>query len=136
MLNNEQKKLFGKQFTERYLAHGFGSMTKSEIDTLVFHLLSESNKIKNKSNYEISNILKITESKVKSLRLNASLKYKQADHKAVLGDIVFRIIDVMSKPDFTNGVVTITIENPVEKRELEYAIKKTGRNIEYGINRD
>lgn len=136
MLSDSQKLYFGEKFIERYLANGFGSMTKSEIDILVFHLLSESDQIKDTSNYDVANTLRITESKVKSLRLNAALKYQQANPKAVLSKIVKRITDEMSKPEFQGGSVTITIENPVEKRELEHAIKESGRNIEYGFNRE
>lgn len=136
MLTEDQYKEFGEKFVERFMAHGFGSMTKSEVDILVFHLLSGSAEIKNKSNYHIANKLQITESKVKSLRLNSALKYKQANHKDVLASIVTRVTDEMGKPEFEGDKVTITLENPVEQRELEHAIKSVGRNIEYGINRE
>jgi hypothetical protein len=136
MLTEEQNKKFGEEFVTRYLSHGFATMTKTEIDTLVFHLISESEEIKGKTNYHIANKLQVTESKVKSLRLNSALKYKQANHKSVLANIVIRITDEMQKPDFEKGVVTITIENPVEQRELEHAIKSVGRNIEYGLNKE
>ena len=136
MLSDDQNKEFGKKFVERFLAHGFGAMTKAEIDTLVFHLLSESSEIYDKTNYHVANKLQITESKVKALRLNSALKYKQANHKAVLADIVTRITEEMGKPEFEGGQVTITIENPVEQRELEHAVKSIGRNIEYGLNKE
>lgn len=136
MLKEEQDRKFGKNFIERYLAHGFGSMTKTEIDILVFHLLSETDEIMGKSNYHVANFLKITESKVKSLRLNAALRYKPANHKAVLVNIITRIIEEMEKPEVKDGLVTITLENPVERREFEYAVKSCGRTIEYGLNNE
>ena len=136
MLTDDKNKEFGEVFVERFLAHGFGAMTKTEIDVLVFHLLSESAEVKDKANYHIANKLQITESKVKSLRLNAALKYNQANHKAVLANIVTKITEEMAKPEFEGGQVTITIENPVEQRELEHAIKSVGRNIEYGLNKE
>jgi len=135
-LNENQKKTFGKIFVEKYLSNGFGAMTKSEMDILVFHLISESEDLKNKTNYHVANKLKVTESKVKSLRLNAALKYNQANHKAVLANIVSRITEEMEKPDFEGGLVSITVENPVEQRELEHAVKSVGRNIEYGLNKE
>lgn len=136
MLTEDQFKEFGEKFVGRFLAHGFGTMTKAEIDILVYHLLSESSEIKGKSNYHVANKLQITESKVKSMRLSSALKYKQANHKAVLANIVTRVTDEMAKPEFEGGKVTITIENPVEQRELEHAIKSIGRNIEYGLNKE
>jgi len=135
-LTEIQEQNFGRVFVEKYLSNGFGAMTKSEMDILVFHLISESIDLRNKSNYHVANKLKITESKVKSLRLNAALKYNQANHKSVLANIVTRITEVMAKPDFESGLVSITIENPVEQRELEHAVKSVGRNIEYGLNRE
>ena len=135
-LTEEQNTNFGQEFITKYLAGGFGAMTKSEIDILIYHLISESEDIKDKSNYEVANKLLIPESKVKSLRLNAALKYKQANHKAVLANIVSRITAEMAKPEFESGTVTITIEKPVEQRELEHALKLEGRNIEYGLNKE
>jgi len=135
-LTNPQKQTFGSEFVNKYLSGGFGSMTKTEMDILIFHLISESNDIKGKSNYEVANMLFIPESKVKSLRLNAALKYNQANHKSVLANIVTRITEEMEKPEFESGRVTITIENPVEQRELEHALKSKGRNIEYGLNKE
>jgi DNA-binding CsgD family transcriptional regulator len=135
-LTNPQKQNFGKEFVAKYLAGGFGAMTKTEMDILIFHLISESSDIKGKSNYEVANKLLIPESKVKSLRLNSALKYNQANHKAVLANIVTRITEEMEKPEFESGKVTITIENPVEQRELEFAIKSKGRNIEHGLNKE
>lgn len=132
----QQQQEFCNFFIEKYLSNGFGAMTKSELDILIFHLLNTSADIKGKSNYEIANKLLIPESKVKSLRLNAALKYEQANHKAVLANIVLRITRKMQMPEFDSGEVTITLENPVEQRELEHAIKSAGRNIEYGLNRE
>jgi hypothetical protein len=135
-LTNAQKQNFGSKFIAKYLAGGFGTMTKTEIDILVYHLISESTNIKGKSNYKVANELLIPESKVKSLKLNAALKYNQANHKSVLANIVTRITEEMEKPEFESGKVTITLENPVEQRELEYAIKSKGRNVEHGLNKE
>jgi len=132
----EQKINFGEVFVKKYLSGGFGTMTKSEMDILIYHLISDSEDIRDKANYHVANKLLIPESKVKSLRLNAALKYKQANHKAVIANIVTKITDEMAKPEFESGVVTITIENPVEQRELEHALKLEGRNIEYGLNKE
>lgn len=64
-LTNPQKQNFGKEFVEKYLAGGFGAMTKTEMDILIFHLISESSDIRGKLNYEVANKLLIPESKVK-----------------------------------------------------------------------
>jgi len=136
MLTDKQYQKFGKQFIDKYLSNGFGAMPKSEIDILVFHLLSESEEIKDKSNYHIANKLMITESKVKSLSLHSSLKYKPVNHKSILSNIVDRVCSEMQKTEFNDQVVTISIESPVDQREFVHAVKSIGRSIEYGLNRE
>ena len=86
MLTVDQYKEFGEKFVESFLVHGFGAMTKTEMGILVYHLLSESDEIKDKSNYHIANKLQISESKVKSLRLNAMKQYEQENYKAALAN--------------------------------------------------
>jgi len=90
MFTADQYKEFGEQFVERFLAHGFGGMTEKEIDIFVYHLLSESDEIKDKSNDYVANRLKISVSKVKSLRLSAMKKYKHENYKAVLASLVIQ----------------------------------------------
>jgi DNA-binding CsgD family transcriptional regulator len=90
MLTPDQYKEFGKKFVERFLANGFGAMTETEMDTLVFDLLSESEEIKDKSNYYVAKKLQISESKVKSLRLNAMKKYKQENYKTLLASLAIK----------------------------------------------
>ncbi len=38
-MNRSEKEKFAETFVEKYLTQGFGSLPKSEIDLLVFHLL-------------------------------------------------------------------------------------------------
>ena len=136
MIKGKDAEAFVETFLSRYLERGFGSLQKREIDILVFHLLSSVPAIDGRSNYEISNFLKISEGRVKSLRLEAALKHQPANHKAVLGKIVLELIDAMTKPDFDGGYVFVALEDPVQKREFEYAVKRTGYPVEYGINRE
>lgn len=135
-MSNLQYENFGKEFLKSYLAHGFATLPKRELDILVFHLISSSKDIKDRNNYEIANKLRTTESKVKSLRLESSIKHNQVNHKAVIGDIVRQFIEEMKKPDFDGTYVSIGMEDPIYKREFEYAIKRLGNHVEYGINRE
>ena len=54
----------------------------------------------------------------------------------MLGDIVHRILVEMNKPEFTGGLVSIALENPIDRREFEYAVKLAKYSVEYGINRE
>ena len=132
---DEASENFGKEFLEHYLSGSFGSMSKSETEILIFHLLSKHFEIS--SNYEISNLLKISETKVKNLTLNAHLRYPKQS-----GDEIVRetLVDIAKKfsaiYDEQNGEVKIHIQSSVQKRETINAINKLGSFADYGLNNE
>ena len=132
---DEASENFGKEFLEHYLSGSFGSMSKSETEILIFHLLSKHFGIS--SNYEISNFLKISETKVKNLTLNAHLRYPRQS-----GDEIVRetLVDIAKKfsaiYDEQNGEVKIHIQSSVQKREMINAINKLGSFADYGLNNE
>lgn len=132
---NEASENFGKEFLEHYLSGSFGSMSKSETEILIFHLLFSD--FKGLSNYEISNLLKISETKVKSLTLNAHLRYsKQSGDEIVretLADIAKKFSTIY---DEQNGEVKIHIQSSVQKREMINAINNLGSFADYGLNNE
>ena len=131
---DEASENFGKEFLEHYLSGSFGSMGKSETEILIFHLLSKH--FENSSNYEISNFLKISETKVKNLTLNAHLRYGQSN-KDILKKIMLRICDTLDVNfDENIGEIKISVENPVEKRELVNEIKKLGSYADFSFNNE
>lgn len=131
---DEASENFGKEFLEHYLSGSFGSMSKSETEILIFHLLSKHFEIS--SNYEISNLLKISETKVKNLTLNAHLRYGQSN-KDILKKIMLRICDTLDVNfDENIGEIKISLENPVEKRELVNEIKKLGSYADFSFNNE
>ena len=131
---DEASENFGKEFLEHYLSGSFGSMSKSETEILIFHLLSKHFEIS--SNYEISNFLKISETKVKNLTLNAHLRYGQ-NNKDILKKIMLRICDTLDVNfDENIGEIKISVENPVEKRELVNEIKKLGSYADFSFNNE
>ena len=60
----QEKQAFADDFLAKYLASGFGSMPKSEIDLLIFHLLTHTSEYRGKTNYELAGLLKVPESSV------------------------------------------------------------------------
>lgn len=131
---DEASENFGKEFLEHYLSGSFGSMSKSETEILIFHLLSKHFEIS--SNYEISNLLKISETKVKNLTLNAHLRYGR-NNKDILKKIMLRICDTLDVNfDENIGEIKFSVENPVEKRELVNEIKKLGSYADFSFNNE
>lgn len=136
MLTDQEATELGNALSVLIKERGLGALTKKDYELLVFHHISSSAALRSDWNYVLANKLKITETKIKALRLEASIRHRPANHKAVLGGIVQRILDEMSKPDFSGGVASITLENPIDRREFEYAVKLAKHSVEYGINRE
>lgn len=136
MLTDQEAKALGKALSSLIEERGLGAVGKKDYELLVFHHISSSAALRSDWNYVLANKLKVTETKIKSLRLEASIRHRPPNHKAVLGQIVQRILDEMSKPDFSGGLVAITLEDPIERREFEYAVKLGKHSVEYGINRE
>lgn len=130
----QEKQTFFDDFLPKYLASGFGSMPKSEIDLLIFHLLTHTSVYRGKSNYELAGMLKVPESRIKTLRLNSALKYKDINSKAILGEVVLRFTQSEQFAAFDSGKVELSLEDPIEKRELENFLKTRGYHAEYTLN--
>ena len=130
----EEKQTFLDEFLPKYLASGFGSMPKSEVDLLIFHLLTHTSDYRGKTNYELAGLLKVPESRIKTLRLNSALKYKNINSRAILGDVVLRFTQSEQFAAFDSGKVELSLEDPIEKRELENFLKVRGYHAEYTLN--
>lgn len=137
-LSPDEKIHFSEEFLSRFLSPGFGTMPKREIEILIFHLLlHKTNVFKGKSNYEISNELKISESKVKSYKIEASLKYQQMVHQDALVEIAGLFFEYnKSKPSLEGDTIVFALEDPVLKREFEHAVKELGYFVDYSFHRE
>jgi hypothetical protein len=135
-LTDKEYSDFAKNFLDVYLSLGFGVLSKKETESLIFSILEKTSYFKSKDNYEFSNELKITENKLKNLRLDAAMRFSTPNHKANLGNIVQRLIDKNAIVALNDGKMELLLENPVEKREFEYAVKKAGCYIDYARNRE
>lgn len=133
-MNQQEKIALADALLEKHISLGFGSQTKSEIDLLIFHHLQQSNQYKSYSNYKLAALLKVPESTVKRLRLNAALRYREINSKAILGHLVLRTINGEQPIDLRGGKLELAIEDPVEKRELENYLKGGGHSAEYTLN--
>ena len=71
---------FAEEFLRHYLRNGMGSMSKSDVDALVMHLLDKyihvnGMSLQQKSNQALSETLRVPLAKVKRLRYEAGLKF-------------------------------------------------------------
>lgn len=115
------------EFLDYFLDKGLGALTKNEMDVCMFYLLEkyQSNKGLKMSNYDWSSLLKISERKIKNLRLEVGIRYT-ADNDSNEVDLWLRFLDLISEGylefDGTDKVI-ITIENPYLLRFIEHKLK-------------
>ncbi len=133
-MNDEEKKKFTDDFIELYLSMGFGSLPKREIDLWVFNKLIKSSDYKDKTNYELAGLFQVPETKIKSLRLYSALKYEVINSHAILSRVIIRLIESDQYTELTEGKIEVSLEDPIEKRELENYLKKHGHHAEYSLN--
>ena len=133
-MTRDEKEQLASALLELYADSGFGSPSKREVDLLIFHHITQAHENKGKTNYQLAAALKIPESRVKTFRLASALKYQAINSKAILGNIIFRLSKAQQFSAIENGKVEISLEDPVEKRELENFLKSKGHFAEYTFN--
>lgn len=104
---------------QAYIERGFGSMNKNDFEVWIFSQLLDG-ELKGKSNYDISTLLRMPESKVKRLAYEAHLKYpKNRDYKQMLSDIL-----KYSQFDKEGKHIVFVIEDVTLRKWLDSELKK------------
>ena len=86
-----------------------------------------SKKINNYSIHDISDAMQISESKVKSLKLESYLKNpKKHDEMSCLEEIAEKIKSGDIKPELYGDKIRFILDDPILKREFENSVKKFG----------
>jgi len=131
-IQDENKQKFAEDFIERYSNRGFGSMNKNEFEVLIFDLLRRYGDLQNKSNYNMSLILRIPENKVKRLAYEADLRYPNgnADH---VKEEFFRLI---AKANFRseNKKIYFVVENQYVRSAINAKLKELGHFSDTSFN--
>ncbi len=114
-----------ESFLDYYISRGFGSMNKNDFEVYIFYSLLQ-NKLQNKSNYEISIILRIPESKVKRLRYEAILKYGNPQDESIYKSAFERLLSKsILKKDGRS--VQFIVEDVQLRKYLDSILKQDGR---------
>lgn len=133
-MTRDEKESLAKNLVGLYLDAGFGAPSKREVDLLLFHHITQARENRKKSNYELATLLKIPESRVKSYRLASALKYQDINTKAILGDVILRLSRGIQSAALEAGKFELSLEDPIERRELENYLKSKGHFAEYTFN--
>lgn len=119
----EKSSEFVIEFLEEYLSAGFGAKNKRDIDILVMNLLMNYVDLGNKSNQELSILLRAPISKIKGLRYEARLKYPP-DSDYVKREFLY----ILSKSQFDleKGKVTFVMEDEFIRHAIQGQLKSKG----------
>jgi hypothetical protein len=118
---------FLQELMEHFLDRGLGSVSKSETDIFLFYLLDKYQKSQrlNLNNYEWSSLLKITERKIKNLRLEVGIRYTSDEDKDE-GYNWLKVLELITEGylEFEGAEkIILTIEDPYLKRFIEHHLK-------------
>jgi|GEM_PF-193380 len=151
ILKNPDK--FAIAFFDNYIKQGFQSLSKRDIDSLIFYLFEnndEDNTYRKLSNYELAQKLRIPISKVKSLRKDAYARWQESYNEENLSkqitDILQDILQLdkidrgrknmsnQKSPD--DGYFAVTIEHPYDREVFEQALREIDARPIYERNRE
>lgn len=136
VIASKNKEKLAEDLLKHYLERGFGAMSKREIDVLMMHLIIKYADISDKSNYELSMMFKITETKMKNLKLEAQLHY-QEDSDAYVKKEFFELLKVSKlKIDSPQNWIILSVENTYLKLAIEAKLKQNGNFADYSFNRE
>lgn len=137
-MSDSEKLNFSQKFLRKFLENGFGTLPKREIEILVFHLLyKESSFFRDKSNYEMANLLKISETRIKSLKSEANLKYQRLGNKDALRQIAENLFITKSIHfELHEDIIQFYLEDPSLMREFIYSVKQLGYSTDTSFNNE
>ncbi|MBL0457375.1 hypothetical protein JD499_09185 [Aeromonas enteropelogenes] len=132
-IDSDEKKIeFLDFFLERYLERGFGTLSKSEIDMLIMHLIMKHSDLKYKPNHAVSLDLKLSESRVKNLIHKANLQFIE-DHEGYVKAEFLALLH-KSKLETSKSKVVIVIEDAFVKQGIQARLKELGHFADNSFN--
>ncbi len=141
---------FASDFVANYLSQGFQSLSKRDIDLLVFLLLEKDGAIsRSASNFDIARLLRVTPSRVRALRRDSYARWRHLlvdrssrdQLKAVLVDVLTPVkinAGAQYVPSHLKaaGCLAIRVEHPDDREALERALVDCGELPRYERNKD
>lgn len=129
---------FAKQLIKHAVANGFGSLSKRDLELLIFFLLESDGVLSRTSNsFDIAHTLNLTVTKTKSLRKDASARWAglTGSRQDFLTDILVKVLSAeqlesakkhTTTSDGTDGFIAVWIEHPGDRLEFARAVQEAG----------
>jgi hypothetical protein len=133
-LSTEQKSsMFDTIYLEYVLRHGLGGMAKTDLDTLIVYLLvKELNDI---NIFDLSNELKITESRIKSLLKRAAVKFDER----TIDEAWIGLLKLFERVNYDiesleKGQIRFQLSDPMLFRWLQEKVRSLGDTCTYSTS--
>ncbi len=140
---------FGEQILKLFLEQGWQSLSKRDLELLIFLSLEMDGAIDRfSSNHAVARSLRITPSKVAALRRDAYARWRTLSNETT-ADIIKRVLRYSLTEERLNnaakfaterrkedGFLALLIEHPDYRSEFEQAVKDTGAIPIYERNRE
>ncbi|WP_411832741.1 hypothetical protein [Pseudoxanthomonas mexicana] len=140
---------FGSEFLRLTLLQGFQSLTKRDLELLIFVLLERDGAIeRSESNFTVAGKLRVTPAKVKALRRDGYARWRALvpeERDAALQRIVATVLTEanlragakhVSERSRKDGFLAIRIEHPDDAQQFEQALLDVGALPVYERNRE
>lgn len=148
LLNDKQKAAFFDVFWKTWATNGFGTLTKKDSELLIFSCLKKAFGAKGpSSNYQWATLLRLTPTKIKSMRLEAYLRFGHLFDETGVGDanaFLQRFGEVQSVDlhglesggSVENVTVSFVVEDPVVQMVIENSLKSLGSYLDFHRNKE
>jgi hypothetical protein len=138
-ITEENAKKFVRSLWDKIMDTGFNALAKNDFYDYTLYLFNKYNKphfLDENSNYDNAMLLKVTETKIKTSKLNITLKYKAKEEKADILKNFFRQIAEMKIHD-KQDYFEFVLEDPSVKMAFEHELKQLLKTtLEYSINNE
>lgn len=132
----EEKAAIFDEIMDKYLTNGFHSMTKGEWDTYLFHVLFQYLSVHDKGNtsdYRLSKMLGITQSRIRNLKIREGLVYRATDYENNWKTFFSGYIE-NALYDKYSGVIKMNIPDVNVLSEVRNFMEENGWYDEYQLN--
>lgn len=137
-IDEKNASLFVNELIKKIEQTGFCSMSKSDIYDYILYLLdkySNEHFLENRTNFENAILLKITETKLKSSKMNINLKFREDnDCNSVIATFLSKLtVDKLKENETKDGYIFLLDDN-YTRMCIESILKKDGDTLDYKIN--
>jgi hypothetical protein len=128
----KESDFFVQEFLDAYLARGFGSLPKSEVDLLCFNLFQKYANLSNKTVHELSLELKLPEQKVTRLRYEAALRYEEYSEEKYKDKL--RTLLQQAQFEIDKNQMIFQVEDKFLRLEVQHHLSTKGSFLDGSFN--